>query len=126
MYTETYDTPGSTINIGLAWCALAGQKDVDKMNKVYAMHVEAPLQEVSLVKRFLKALSRGKMWPLGMKFRLVSEYYVNMKESNKEKHRYMVNKHIVYTNQISRYSCTQILNLAIKSKISTQLFAKLL
>jgi len=117
MYVQAaHNTPGATITLGLAWKALSGQYDTPQKDKLYAMHVESPFSEVTQVKRFLRILSRKKSYPLGVKFRLMSDYNIHMKEGNKEKHRYMVNKHRAFLSQIKRVVCTQVISLDKKIK----------
>ena len=112
MYVQTaHNTPGATITVGLAWKALSGQYEVAHKDKLYAMHVECPFDQVTQVKRYLRILSRNKSYPMGVKFRLMSDFTVHMKESNKEKHRYMVNKHRAFLAQIKRTSCSQVISL---------------
>ena len=111
MYAQSFSTPGATITLGLSWRALNGQKDVDQKQKVYAMHVEAPADTCTTVKRYLRILSRKKVWPLGVKFRLMMDFNQYMKENNKDKHRYMVNKHQAFLQQILEGSCHQIISL---------------
>ena len=111
MYAQSFSTPGATITLGLSWRALNGQKNVDQKQKVYAMHVEAPADMCTTVKRYLRILSRKKVWPLGVKFRLMMDFNQYMKENNKDKHRYMVNKHQAFLQQILEGSCHQIISL---------------
>jgi len=117
MYAQTaHNTPGATITVGVAWKALNGQYEIAQKDKLYAMHVECPFDQVTQVKRFLRFLSRNKSYPLGVKFRLMADFTVHMKENNKEKHRYMVNKHRAFLSQIKRVTCTQVLSLDKKIK----------
>jgi len=59
--------------IGLTWRVLNGQKDVDKKSKLRAMHIDAPVEIGTKVKRFLRALSSKKKWILGVKYRVIDE-----------------------------------------------------
>jgi len=111
MYAQSFSTPGAVITLGLSWRALNGQKDVDQKQKVYAMHIEAPADMCTTVKRYLRILSRKKVWPLGVKFRLMMDFNQYMKENNKDKHRYMVNKHQAFLQQILEGTCHQIISL---------------
>jgi len=117
MYAQAaHNVPGATITAGIAWKALSGQYEIAQKDKLYAMHVECPFDQVTQVKRFLRILSRNKSYPMGVKYRLMADYNIHMKDSNKEKHRYMVNKHRAFLSQIKRTSCSQIISLDKKIK----------
>jgi len=117
LYTATHtNVPGATISLGISWRALNGQRDTDQRQKTYAMHVEAPADQCIQVKRYLRILSRKKIWPLGVKFRLMNEYHIHMKDTNQEKYRYMVNKHKAYQDKICEGQCYQIIKLDKKIK----------
>ena len=111
MYQQSYKTPGATINIGLSWRALNGQRELSPKDKTYAMHIESPAEQNLQVKRFLRIISRKKIWPLGVKFRLMSDFHIHMKDSNKERHRYMVNKHKAFQTQMKEASCYQFVSI---------------
>jgi len=115
IYAQSFSTPGAEVKLGLSSRALNVQKEVDQKQKVYAMHVEAPAEMCVLVKRYLRILCRKKIWPLGVKFRLMPDYNQYMKETNKDKHRYMVNKHKAFLAQILEGSYHQIISLDKKS-----------
>ena len=120
MYTQTHkNTPGATITLGISWRALNGQRNIDQKSKTYAMHVEAPAEQCSQIKKYLRILSRKKVWPLGVKFRLMNEFHIHMKDTNQEKYRYMVNKHRSYQNKICKAQCFQIIKLDKKIKNTT-------
>jgi len=112
MYEKTYKTPGTTIMVGLSWRALNGQKNLDRVKKVYAMHVEAPVGQSVQVKKFLGILARKKMiWPLGVRFRLFAEYHQYMKEVNQRRYRYLLDCHKTLVKQLKEYSTPNILEL---------------
>jgi len=118
LYNTVYqDRSQQQFQIGLTWRVLNGQKDVDKKNKLRAMHVDAPVEIATRVKRFLRALSSKKRWILGIKFRMIDEFHQYMRPDMKQKYRYMVSKHRAMMNQIGICDCTQIINL--DSKIGT-------
>lgn len=104
-------TFSTEMQIGLTWRALNGQKNIEKSKKIYAMHVESPISMIKTVKKFLRYISHKKLWPLGVRFRMVDEFTGNMKETNKQKHRYLADKHKAFMKQISECNCDQILNL---------------
>jgi len=101
----------SEFQIGLTWRVLNGQKDVDKKSKLRAMHIDAPVEIGTKVKRFLRALPRKKKWILGVKYRVIDEFHQYMKPTAKQKYRYMVTKHKAMMQQIAMCDCTQIVNL---------------
>ena len=114
--TQLYDTINkdkmeAEFQIGLTWRVLNGQKDVNKKDKLRAMHVDAPVEIATRVKRFLRALSNKKKWILGVKYRVMDEFHQYMKPTAKQKYRYMVTKHRAMMNQIAMCDCTQIINL---------------
>jgi len=111
MYEETYNTPGASITLGLSWRALNGQRDVERSNKVYAMHVETPVGQASLVKKFLRILARKKIWPLGVRYRLFAEHHQYMKELNKRRYRYLLDRHKTLIKQLKEFSTSTILEL---------------
>ena len=120
LYQSTYkDKPEPEFQIGLTWRVLNGQKDVGKKDKLRAMHVDAPVEIGTRVKRFLRALSHKKKWLLGVKFRVIDEFHQYMKPTAKQKYRYMVSKHKAMMNQIAMCDCTQIINLDKKIGGST-------
>ena len=110
---------GSDFQIGLTWRVLNGQKDVDKKSKLRAMHIDAPVEIGTKVKRFLRALSSKKKWILGVKYRVIDEFHQYMKPTAKQKYRYMVTKHKAMMQQIAMCDCTQIVNLDKKIGSST-------
>ena len=121
--TQMYESKNVTKNqepfqIGLTWRALNGQWEVDKKNKVRAMHIEAPVEIASRVKNFLRILAQHKKWPLNVRFRVMDEFNRYMKESTKQKYRYMVSKHTSLLNQLGVCECTQIINLDKKIESS--------
>ena len=112
IYEAKYDTKNrEPFQIGLTWRALNGQWEVDKKNKVRAMHIEAPVEIAPRVKNFLRILSQNKKWPLNVRFRVMDEFSKYMRESTKQKYRYMVSKHVSLLDQLGLCECTQILNL---------------
>ena len=101
--------------IGLTWRILNGQRDVtDKNQKLRAMHVDAPVEIATRVKRFLRTLSHKKTWVLGVKFRMMDEFHQYMRPDMKQKYRYMVSKHRALMKQLGFCDCTQIINLDCK------------
>jgi len=107
-------TQQQQFQIGLTWRVLNGQSQVDKKNKLRAMHVDAPVEIATKVKRFLRALSSKKRWILGVKFRMMDEFHQYMRPDMKHKYRYMVSKHRAMMQQIGICDCTQIINLDSK------------
>ena len=112
IYEAKYGTKNSEpFQLGLTWRALNGQWDVDRKSKVRAMHIDAPVEIAPRVKNFLRVLAQHKRWPLNVRFRVMDEFSRYMKESTKQKYRYMVSKHTSLLNQLGMCECTQILNL---------------
>jgi len=121
---QMYDTMYAGKNepqfqIGLTWRVLNGQKNVDKKEKLRAMHIDAPVEIGTKVKRFLRALSSKKKWLLGVKYRVMDEFNQYMKPTAKQKYRYMVTKHKAMMKQLAMCDCTQIINLDKKIGSST-------
>jgi len=120
LYESMYkDKIEPEFQIGLTWRVLNGQKDVGKKDKLRAMHIDAPVEIGTKVKRFLRALSHKKKWLLGVKFRVMDEFHQYMKPTAKQKYRYMVTKHKAMMNQLAMCDCTQIINLDKKIGSST-------
>lgn len=112
MYESTYgNKQKQPFQIGLTWRALNGQYDVPRNEKLRAMHVDAPIESASEVKNFLRIISQKKKWPLNVRFRVMDEYHRYMKDSTKQKYRYMVSKHKALMKQIGMCECNQIINL---------------
>jgi len=112
IYEAKYDTKGKEpFQLGLTWRALNGQWEVDRKEKVRAMHIDAPVEIAPRVKNFLRILAQHKRWPLNVRFRVMDEFSRYMKESTKQKYRYMVSKHTSLLAQLGVCECTQILNL---------------
>jgi len=111
MYESTYKTPGASILVGLSWRSLNGQKNVERAKKVYAMHVEAPVGQAVQVKKFLRILSKKKIWPLGVRFRLFAEYHQYMKEINQKRYRYLLDHHKTLIKQLKEFSTPNVLEL---------------
>ena len=99
------------IQMGLTWRALNGQKNIDRKDKVYAFHVECPFDDRQRVKQFLRKLSSGKNFPLGVRFRVMDEFSEFMKQKNKEKYSIFVNRHKCFMSQIATCETGQILTL---------------
>lgn len=99
------------IQIGLTWRALNGQKNLDRKDKVYAFHVECFFDDRQRVKQFLRKLSSGKNFPLGVRFRVMNEFSEFMKQKNKEKYSIFVNRHKCFMSQIATCETGQILTL---------------
>jgi len=111
MYENTSASKNQTpFQIGLTWRALNGQWDVDKKSKVRAMHIDAPIDIAQRVKNFLRIIAQKKKWPLNVRFRVMDEYSKYMKETTKQKYRYMVSKHKCLLEQLGMCECNQILN----------------
>ena len=111
MYETTSASKNQTpFQIGLTWRALNGQWDVEKNSKVRAMHIDAPIDIAQRVKNFLRILAQKKKWPLNVRFRVMDEYSKYMKETTKQKYRYMVSKHKCLLDQLGMCECNQILN----------------
>jgi len=112
MYESKYDTRNRTpFQVGLTWRALNGQYDVQTRDKVRAMHIDAPVEVASRVKNFLRILEQKKKWPMQVRFRVMDEFHKYMKESTKQKYRYMVAKHTSLLAQLGQCECSQIVNL---------------
>jgi len=117
LFEKAYSqTPGATILVGLSWRALNGQKDIDRGKKAYAMHVESPVGQAPQVKRFLRILQRKKVWPLGVRFRIFSEYHQYMKEINQRRYRYLLDRHKTLLKQLKETTTSTILELDKKIK----------
>jgi len=111
MYESTPRAKNQTpFQIGLTWRALNGQWEVEKSSKVRAMHIDAPIDIAQRVKNFLRILAQKKKWPLNVRFRVMDEYSKYMKDSTKQKYRYMVSKHKCLLNQLGMCECNQIMN----------------
>jgi len=120
LYEKAYSqTPGATILVGLSWRALNGQKEIDRGKKAYAMHVESPVGQAPQVKRFLRILQRKKVWPLGVRFRIFSEYHQYMKEINQRRYRYLLDRHKTLLKQLKETTTSTILELDKKIKNTT-------
>jgi len=112
MYNEKFVTrKKEPFQLGLTWRALNGQWEIDKKNKIRAMHIDAPVEIAPRVKNFLRLLAQKKKWPLNVRFRVMDEYNKYMKESTKQKYRYMLSKHTTLQTQMGVCECTQIINL---------------
>ena len=121
---QLYDTLNSNktedeFQIGLTWRVMNGQRNIDKKDKLRAMHIDAPVEIATRVKRFLRALSSKKKWVLGVKYRVMDEFHQYMKPAAKQKYRYMVTKHRAMMKQLAVCDCTQIINLDKKIGEST-------
>ena len=116
-YRKTHIKKGLEIKIGLVWRALNGQKNMDRKDKVYAMHVETPVHLRKITKKYLRTLAAHKRWPLGLRFRVVDEFFMQMKDSNKQKYRYCKDRHASFLKNIGKADCSQILSLDKKIKI---------
>ena len=119
VYRKTHTKRGSEIQIGLVWRALNGQKSIERKEKVYAMHVETPVHQRKITKKFLRTLAAHKRWPLGLRFRVVDEFFVQMKDSTRQKYRYCKDRHASFLKNLGRSDCSQILNLDKKIKLPT-------
>ena len=111
---ETYSQlakDGSTINVGLSWKALAGQWEIQAKDKVYAMHVETTIALAPKVKTFLRMISQRKIFPLGVRFRVMDQYTKYMKETTLVKYKYILDKHKTCMKELKRYESGKILNL---------------
>ena len=75
------------------------------------MHVSCPTHQLKIVKKFLRTLALKRAWPLGVRFKLIDEYYQQMKESNKQKYRYFKDRHNAFMDNLGRADCAQIVNL---------------
>ena len=117
VYCKTHTKRGNEIQIGLVWRALNGQKSIDRKEKVYAMHVETPVHQRKITKKFLRTLAAHKRWPLGLRFRVVDEFFMQMKDSTKQKYRYCKDRHASFLKNLGKSDCSQILNLDKKIKI---------
>jgi len=110
LYTQlTKD--GSSICVGLSWKALAGQWDAAPKDKVYAMHVETTIDLAPRVKTFLRMIAQRKLFPLGVRFRVMDQYTQYMKETTKVKYKYILDKHRTCLKELRRYESGKILNL---------------
>jgi len=91
LYDNMYkDKTRAEFQIGLTLRVLNGQKNVDSKEKLCAMHIDAPVEIVIRVKRFLRALSSKRKWILGVKFRVMDDFRQYMKPTSKHKYRYML------------------------------------
>ena len=111
---ETYSQlakDGSTISVGLSWKALAGQWEVQAKEKVYAMHIETTIALAPKVKTFLRMISQRKIFPLGVRFRVMDQYTKYMKETTLVKYKYILDKHKTCLKELRRYESGKILNL---------------
>ena len=111
LYNQVSNEETSQIKVGLAWKALSGQWDVPQKEKVYAMHVEAPSEQVSRVRKFLRLVAQTKKYPMGIRFRLVDQFHQYMKDSTKVKYNYMLDKHRNLTKGLRRFEVSSIMNL---------------
>ena len=112
MYEAKFDTKNrEPFQVGLTWRALNGQYKIPTKDKVRAMHIDAPVEVASRVKNFLRILAQKKKWPMHVRFRVMDEYNKFMKESTKQKYRYMVAKHTSLLAQLGQCECSQIVNL---------------
>ena len=117
-YRKTHSKRGTEIQIGLVWRALNGQKSMDRKDKTYAMHVETPVHQRKITRKFLRTLAAHKKWPLGLRFRVVDEFFIQMKDSTKQKYRYCKDRQSSFLKNLGKSDCSQILNLDKKIKIS--------
>ena len=117
IYRKTHTKRGTEIKVGLVWRALNGQKSLDRKEKTYAMHVETPVHQRKVTKKFLRTLAAHKRWPLGLRFRVVDEFFIQMKDSTKQKYRYCKDRHASFLKNLGRSDCSQILNLDKKIKL---------
>lgn len=106
---------GKSVEIGLAWRVLNGQKEVAKDDKVYAIHVECPHDSTAIVKRFLRSCSHQKKYPGGSKFRVINEWWPYMTAPNQRKCRYMKDKHKYFLDQLGLCSTSQMLEIDRKT-----------
>ena len=112
MYEAKFNTKDrEPFQVGLTWRALNGQYKIPTKDKVRAMHIDAPVEVASRVKNFLRLLAQKKKWPMHVRFRVMDEYNKFMKESTKQKYRYMVAKHTSLLAQLGQCECSQIVNL---------------
>ena len=117
VYRKTHTKRGNEIKVGLVWRALNGQKSMDRKDKVYAMHVETPVHQRKVTKKFLRTLAAHKRWPLGLRFRVVDEFFIQMKDTTKQKYRYCKDRHASFLKNLGRSDCSQIINLDKKIKL---------
>ena len=99
------------IKLGLVWKALNGQWEVPQRDKVYAFHVEAAMDQATLIKKFLRLVAHNKKFPLGVRFKLVDEYNQYMKDTSKVKYKYMFDKHKTLQKEMRQMETSAILNL---------------
>jgi len=104
-------TPTTDIKLGIVWRALNGQWEIPQKDKVYAFHVEAPMEQASRIKKFLRLVAQNKKFPLGVRYRLTDEYNQYMKESSKVKYKYMFDKHKTLSKEMKQVETAAILNL---------------
>jgi len=124
-YRKTHLKKGLEIKIGLVWRALNGQKNLERKEKVYAMHVETPVHLRKITKKYLRTLAAHKRWPQGVRFRVVDEYFLQMKDANKQKYRYCKDRHSSFLKNLGKADCTQIISLDKKIKIGDSKFTTL-
>ena len=111
IYRKTHSKRDKHIQVGLTYRALNGQRELDRKSKVYAMHVETPIHIKKTTKKFLRTLAAQKKFPLGVRFRVMDEFFNQMKEPNKQKYRYAKARHHNFIKNLGRIDCTQIVSL---------------
>ena len=101
--TQSYQlTMGVHVPIGATNRFLNGQKDIPIKERVRAIHIECPSHKADSVKRFLRLCSHQKKYPGGSKFRVMSEYWPYMSDENKERYRYMADKHKFFVDKMNK------------------------
>ena len=111
LYRQSHLASKREIMVGLTWKALNGQRELNRKERTYAMHVSSPTHQVKIVKKFLRTLATKRVWPLGVRYRVADEYWNQMKESNKQKYRFFKDKQIAFMDKLGRSDCNQIVNL---------------
>ena len=116
IFTKCYkDNMKSDVPIGITWRALNGQTGISNKEKIRAIHVECPYDQTANVKAFLRSCSHQRKYPGGSRFRVMTEYWPYMTERNKQRHRYMADKHKYFLDRIEH--CENNLILDIDRKI---------
>lgn len=102
------------VPIGCSFRALNGQYDKPTKLRIRAVHVEYPSDYRQQVKKILRACSHQKKYPGGSRFRVMNEYWPYMTEENKKRHRYMVDRHKFFIDQIGTCQTSQLLEVDTK------------
>ena len=117
IFSKAYQaTMGESVPIGLVWRNLNGQQDVPIKQRLQAIHVECPKDKTASVKKFLRMCSHQKKYPGGARFRVMSEYWPYMTDKNKERYRYMADKHRYFLEK--KWSVWELTNSSTRQETS--------